>query len=168
MFRLFRKTQPSGQTSGQTVFTLLSPLAGDAVPIEQVPDATFADKILGGGIALIPESGVLLAPADGIISSVPDTFHAVMMTTDFGAELLMHIGIDTVELKGQHYRALVSDGERVRTGQPLIEFDRPAIEDAGYAVITPVVITNSDEFRIRQAYAGLMREGAPLLELVKQ
>jgi len=167
MFKIFKKTKTGLSDSAYPVFTLRSPLSGEAVPIEQVPDATFADKILGAGIAVIPDGGILLAPADGKVDSVPDTCHAVMMTADCGAELLMHIGIDTVELKGQHYRALVSPGESVRTGQPLIEFDREAILAAGYSVITPVVITNSDAFHIRQAYIGVMREGAPLLDLTK-
>ena len=168
MFRIFKKQKSGVSGEEKPVFTLFSPLNGEAVPIEQVPDPTFADKILGCGIAVVPDSNTLVSPADGVIDSVPDTFHAVMMTTDFGAELLMHIGIDTVELKGQHYRALVSPGDRVTAGQPLIEFDRDAILQAGYAVITPVIVTNSDVFAIRQAYAGAMRGDSPLLELIRK
>lgn len=166
MFRFFNRQKP--ESTAKPFYPLLSPLTGRAVPIEQVPDATFADKILGNGFAVLPDSGLLKAPADGAIDSVPDTCHAVMMTADFGAELLMHIGIDTVELKGTHFRALVSAGERVTAGQPLIEFDRDAIAEAGYEVITPVVITNSDLYRIRQAFPGQMADGSVLMELEKE
>ncbi len=168
MFHLFKKQKPDAAAAVQNVYPLLSPLSGRAVPIEEVPDPTFADKILGNGIAVIPDCGVLTAPADGVIDSVPDTFHAVMMTTDYGAELLMHIGIDTVELKGQHYRALVSAGDRIKSGQPLIEFDRDAISAAGYEIITPVIVTNSDVFLIRQMLPGQIGSGSLLLELVKK
>lgn len=167
MFQFFKKQKTPHSPAEKPVLTLFSPLSGEAVPIEQVPDATFADKILGNGIAVVPDCSVLVSPADGVIESIPDTFHAVMMTTDFGAELLMHIGIDTVELKGQHYRALVSAGDRVKAGQPLLEFDRDAILAAGYQIITPVVVTNSDLFRIRQAYIGQTGCEIPLLELEK-
>lgn len=172
MFHLFKKQKSAAEPAAKPVISILSPLTGRAVPIEQVPDQTFSDKVLGDGIAVRPDSGpdcgILSAPADGVIDSVPDTCHAVMMTTDSGIELLMHIGIDTVELKGEHYRALVSAGDRVRTGQPLIEFDRDAIVTAGYETITPVIVTNSDQFRIRQAFLGQMRENSILLELERE
>lgn len=167
MFHLFKKQKP-GSTSEKEVFVIRSPLSGRAVPIEEVPDPTFADKILGNGIAIIPDCGVLCAPADGVIDSVPDTFHAVMMTVDCGAELLMHIGIDTVELKGQHYRALVSAGDRVTSGQPLIEFERDAIAAAGYETVTPVIVTNSNAFRVRQLFLGQKDAGDVLLELIRE
>ena len=165
MFGLFRKQKPAATKT--ELISLTSPLMGRAVPLEEVPDPTFADRILGGGCAVIPESGVLCAPADGVIDSVPETRHAVMMTTDSGAELLMHIGIDTVELRGEHYFALVNPGERVTAGQPLIRFDPEAVAAAGYALVTPVILTNSDAFRIRQVTLGTVRPGDMLMELEK-
>lgn len=168
MFLFFKKQKTSVKQSSNAVYPLLSPLSGRAVPVEEVPDPTFAEKILGNGIAVIPDFGVLSAPADGVIDSVPDTFHAVMMTTDFGAELLMHIGIDTVELKGQHYRPLVSAGDRVKSGQPLIEFDRDLISAAGYEIITPMIVTNSDAFRIRQMFPGSVEPDDLLMELERK
>lgn len=167
MFKLFKKQKNAPEPRQAEHFTLASPLTGRAVPLEEVPDPTFADKILGGGAAVIPECNVLTSPADGVIDSIPDTRHAVMMTTDSGIELLMHIGIDTVELKGQHYRALVSPGDKVTAGQPLIEFDRDAIIQAGYETVTPVIITNSDVFRIRQVFLGTVSQSSPLMEAEK-
>ena len=166
MFSFFKKQKPS--STHTNAFPLLSPLDGRAVPIEEVPDPTFSEKILGSGIALVPDSCVLMSPADGVIDSIPDTCHAVMMTADWGGELLMHIGIDTVELKGQHFRALVDAGDRVKAGQPLIEFDRAAITGAGYEIITPVIVTNSDAFRIRQSFPGTVRSGDLLMELERK
>ncbi|MBQ8370847.1 MAG: PTS glucose transporter subunit IIA [Clostridia bacterium] len=167
MFSLFKKQKNSQPKQDAQIVMLASPLKGRAVVLEEVPDATFADRILGGGCAVIPECGVLTAPADGVIDSLPDTRHAVMMTTDSGAELLMHIGIDTVELRGEHFSALVKPGDRVTAGQPLIEFDPDAVQAAGYAVVTPVIVTNSDAFRIRQVTLGAVSPGEMLMELEK-
>ncbi len=126
--------------------TILSPMKGHVVPLSSVNDPTFAENILGEGSAIVPDSGLLVAPADGVVESVPDTCHAVMLTADSGAEILMHIGIDTVELDGRHFRSFVNSGDRVKAGDPLIEFDREAIAKEGYDLTTPVIITNPDSF----------------------
>ncbi len=126
--------------------TILSPMKGHVVPLSSVNDPTFAENILGKGSAIVPDSGLLVSPADGVVESVPDTCHAVMLTADSGAEILMHIGIDTVELDGRHFRSFVSSGDRVKAGDPLIEFDRDAIAKEGYDLTTPVIITNPDSF----------------------
>ena len=129
--------------------TLLSPVAGRYVPLEQVNDPSFAQKLLGEGVAIRPTDGQILAPCDAVVSSVIDSRHAVGLTCDNGAELLIHVGLDTVKLQGQHFDSLVTVGQQVKAGEPLIRFEQQAIEAAGYDVTTPFVVLNSDEFAVR-------------------
>ena len=147
--------------------TISSPLSGKVIPLSDVSDPMFRDEILGKGCAVIPSTGVLTSPADGVIDSIPESRHAVMMTTADGTELLIHIGIDTVELRGEHFRSLVSAGDRVRAGDVLIEFDIEEIKKAGYDTTTPIVITNSDEYARIEAVSHEVQVGAPLIELAK-
>ena len=123
-----------------------SPLKGKAVALADVPDETFANEILGPGVAVDPSEGTVVAPADGEVSSIFDTKHAVGLTLDNGMELLIHVGINTVELNGEGYEAFVKDGDRVTAGQTLIRFDRELIASRGYPLITPVILTNADDF----------------------
>ena len=125
--------------------TLASPLNGEIKPLEMVNDATFAEETLGKGIAIVPTEGKLYAPADGEVTMLFETKHAIGMTCN-GVEILMHIGLDTVALGGKYFTARVQAGDQVRQGDLLIEFDLEQIKNAGYDVITPVIITNSDEF----------------------
>ena len=112
-----------------------------------VPDETFAAEVLGMGAAVDPTEGKVVAPADGEVSTLFDTHHAIGLTLDNGMELLIHIGINTVELNGEGYKAHVAEGDRVKRGQTLITFDIPLIKSKGYPVITPVIITNPDDFK---------------------
>ncbi len=130
----------------QQATILVSPLEGDIVPLESVNDEGFAQKLLGDGVAIKPTEGIVRAPCDGVISSLIETKHAVGMTSVDGAEILIHVGMDTVELKGQFFNTLVSVGQQVKTGDKLIEFDLQSITAAGYDTTTPVVIVNSDEY----------------------
>ena len=125
--------------------TLASPLNGEIKPLEMVNDATFAEETLGKGIAIVPTEGKLYAPADGEVTMLFETKHAIGMTCN-GVEILMHIGLDTVALGGKYFTARVQAGDQVRQGDLLIEFDLEQIKNAGYDVVTPVIITNSDEF----------------------
>lgn len=127
--------------------TILSPLSGQVMALEEVPDATFANGILGLGAAIAPSEGKVVAPADGEISSVFNTKHLVGMKLDNGAEVLVHIGINTVALEGKGFEACVKEGDRVKQGDVLIRFDKEWIESQGYSTITPVVIANSDSYR---------------------
>lgn len=129
--------------------TLLSPAAGRYVPLEQVNDPSFAQKLLGEGVAIRPTDGQILAPCDAVVSSVIDSCHAVGLTCGNGAELLIHVGLDTVKLQGRHFDTLVTVGQQVKAGEPLIRFEQQAIEAAGYDVTTPFVVLNSDEFAVR-------------------
>ena len=141
-------------------------LTGTVVPLAEVKDEAFASGALGDGIAIEPAVGELVAPADGEISSTFDTHHAVGMTTVDGAELLMHIGIDTVKLGGKHFTYLVNEGDKVRKGQPLIRFDIEAIKAEGYPVTTPLIVCNTDEYAaVTPKASGTVKQGDALLEL---
>ena len=141
-------------------------LNGTVVPLAEVKDEAFASGALGDGIAIEPIDGELVAPADGEISSTFETHHAVGMTTADGAELLMHIGIDTVKLGGKHFTYLVNEGDKVKKGQPLIRFELEAIKAEGYPVTTPLIVCNTDDYAAVAAKAsGTVKQGDALLEL---
>lgn len=141
-------------------------LTGTVVPLAEVKDEAFASGALGDGIAIEPTDGELVAPADGEISSTFETHHAVGMTTTDGAELLMHIGIDTVKLGGKHFTYLVNEGDKVKKGQPLIRFELEAIKAEGYPVTTPLIVCNTDDYAAVAAKAsGTVKQGDALLEL---
>ncbi len=125
---------------------LASPLKGKVLKLSEVKDEAFASGVLGQGAAVEPEEGVLYAPADGTVSALFPTGHAIGLTTQTGLELLMHVGMDTVQLDGKGFKAFVETGETVKQGQKLLEFDRKLISEAGYSLVTPVLVTNSDDF----------------------
>lgn len=145
--------------------TISSPLQGKAIALEEVKDEVFSQKILGDGIAVVPEKGELYAPADGVIESVFGTKHAISMKTAAGAELLMHIGMDTVKRDGKGFDPQVKDGETVKKGQLLMKFDLDGIKADGYDVTTPIVVTNADGFTIKTVAEGAVVPGAALLKL---
>ena len=124
--------------------SVLAPVNGQAVPLEQVPDEVFSQKVLGDGLAIIPTDGKIYSPADGEISSVAETKHAYGFTSDGGLEILIHIGIDTVNLKGQYFTAHVKDGDTVKAGQPLVTFELDKVKAAGYDTVIPMVFTDPD------------------------
>ena len=158
---------PSPAAASAAKDTVLSScLNGTVVPLADVKDEAFASGVLGDGIAIEPSDGELVAPADGEISSIFETHHAVGMTTADGAELLMHIGIDTVKLGGKHFTYLVNEGDKVKKGQPLIRFELEAIKAEGYPVTTPVIVCNTDDYAAVEAKAGgTVKQGDALLEL---
>lgn len=125
---------------------LYSPLKGEAIKLSEVPDDIFANEILGKGMAVIPKEGLVTAPVDGEVSTLFDKLHAIGITGDNGVEILIHVGINTVELEEKYYKALVKEGDKVTKGQPLLECDLVGIRNAGYNTVTPVIITNSDEY----------------------
>lgn len=147
---------------------ILSPLAGTAIALEDVPDPTFAEGILGLGAAVEPSEGKVVAPADGTVGTLFDTHHAIGLNLDNGAELLIHIGINTVELNGEGFTAHVSEGDRVKRGQTLITFDKDLIASKGYKTVTPVIVTNPDDYsEIKRIADGNVGSSDVLLELVK-
>ena len=138
MFNLFKKKEKK--------HVIGSPAKGKAVSLKQVNDPTFAEEMLGKGAAVIPEEGKIYAPADGEIGMVFDTLHAVSMTTDFGAEILVHIGLDTVKMKGDGFTGHVKAGDHVKKGDLLLEVDLEKVKAAGYDTITPVLVCNTPDY----------------------
>ena len=159
-------TAPAAPAAAAKDTVLSACLNGTVVPLAEVKDEAFASGALGDGIAIEPIDGELVAPADGEISSTFETHHAVGMTTVDGAELLMHIGIDTVKLGGKHFTYLVNEGDKVKKGQPLIRFELEAIKAEGYPVTTPLIVCNTDDYAAVAAKAsGTVKQGDALLEL---
>ena len=125
---------------------IYSPANGIVMPLKTVNDPAFKEEILGKGVAVVPSEGVIYAPASGVVDNLAETKHAVGIKSDFGAEILIHIGIDTVKLSGKHFEAVVKNGDTVKKGDVLIKFDINAIKKAGYDITTPIVVCNSDDF----------------------
>lgn len=141
---------------------------GTAILLSQVNDATFASEVLGKGVAVIPSKGEVVAPCDATVETVFDTKHAVGLSTENGMELLIHIGINTVELEGKYYTAHVKAGDHVNKGQLLISFDMDKIKDAGYDMTTPLIVTNSDDYKdVKILQEGSVTPSDKVLEIVK-
>ncbi|MCR5525879.1 MAG: beta-glucoside-specific PTS transporter subunit IIABC [Lachnospiraceae bacterium] len=126
--------------------SIVSPVKGELKSLKEVNDPTFAEEVLGKGVAIIPEEGKICAPCDGTVVSVFDTKHAISFKSKDGVELLIHVGLDTVELKGKHYKAHVKNGQDVRKGDLLLEFDLDEIKKEGFDPITPVIVVNPDDY----------------------
>lgn len=146
---------------------IVAPLSGKAVPLEQVPDEAFAQKFMGDGIAIEPSDGLLVAPFDGTIAHLIDTHHAVIVEHESGLQMLLHIGINTVSLKGQGFEVKIANGDKVKAGQPLIQCDLEAVKAAGYSVVTPVVIANQEAVESFQLGEHELTRGQSLLMKVK-
>jgi PTS system beta-glucosides-specific IIC component len=149
--------------AASTDVRVLSPVDGTVVPLAEVPDAAFADGTLGDGVAIRPRSGAVYAPFDATVVAAFPTGHAVGLRHADGAELLIHVGIDTVRLAGEHFELKVTSGQEVKAGDLLVEFDGDAIERAGYDLITPVIVTNPDLYpEVGEPASGPIAHGEPL------
>lgn len=135
------------EAKSKTNSIVLSPIEGKVVSLKQVNDITFSEEIMGKGAAIIPTVGRAVAPVDGTVSALFETKHAIGLTADNGAEILIHIGLDTVKLGGKHFTAHVKSGDRVKAGDLLVEFDIEEIKKEGYEVITPVLVTNTHDYK---------------------
>lgn len=156
----------SAPTANAKDAVLVSPMNGVVVPMNEVKDEAFAACVLGDGVAVEPEEGKLFAPADGVIDNVFDSKHAIGMTTTEGVELLLHVGIDTVKLAGQHFTVGVSAGQKVKQGDLLLTFEMDAIKAAGYLCTTPMIVCNTDDYQSIQPLAtGPIKAGQKLLEI---
>ena len=156
--KLFSKT-PEG---------LYAPMAGKAVPVTEVPDPTFAEGMLGNGIAIIPSDGKVYAPCDASVDMMFPTGHAVSLVAKNGAEILIHIGLETVGLEGKPFTVHIASGDEVKKGQLMIEADLAAIEAAGLPIITPVLVCNPDNFSTFKTVTGKDVTGEDLvIELAK-
>lgn len=138
------KTEVKDNSSSSS--EIYSPLNGKCVPLSEVSDPTFAEEILGKGVAIIPSEGKVVSPVNGTVEMVFDTLHAVALSSDDGAEILIHVGLDTVKLNGKHYKAIAKTGDTVKVGDVLIEFDKDAIKAEGFDTITPVIVSNSGDY----------------------
>lgn len=153
------------QSAGQAQ-VITSPLTGEVLPLSETPDAVFASGAMGQGVAIRPSVGEVVAPTDGTIRLLFPTNHAIGLATDDGAELLIHVGMDTVELDGKGFTAHVVQGSKVKKGQLLLSFDMEAIQKAGYSVVTPVIVTNSADYQAVEVLAeGQIDLGQNLLDI---
>lgn len=147
-------------------FLIPSPVSGETVDLSEVPDETFAQEILGKGCAIIPSDNIITAPTDAVVETIFDTHHAVGLKLENGCEILIHVGTNTVELKGQGFTAHVSEGDKVTAGQTLITFDREFIQKNGYNIITPVLVTNADDYKdVQKAVQGDVTYGEKLIQV---
>ncbi|MDD5863969.1 MAG: PTS glucose transporter subunit IIA [Firmicutes bacterium] len=147
---------------------LCAPVAGNAVPVSQVPDPTFAEEILGKGIAVEPTEGKVYAPCDATVDMMFETGHAVSLVADFGAEVLIHVGLETVSLKGKHFTVHAASGDKVKKGDLLIEFDLDAIKAEGFNTITPMLVCNSGDYSTIKTHVGKAVTNADVvIELAK-
>lgn len=149
----------------ESAITLYAPLEGEIVPIEDTPDPVFADKTVGDGVAIIPSGDTMCAPADGVIGKIFKTNHAFSMETENRVELFVHFGIDTVSLKGEGFTRVAEEGATVKKGDPVIRFDLKLLKEKARSVITPVVVSNVDEFAGMTKSSGNVLIGDPFLIL---
>lgn len=147
-----------------SALTLMSPVAGKALPLAEVSDETFSGGLLGDGIAIVPEEDIIVSPCDAEVASTVDSHHAVGLLCANGAELLIHVGLDTVKLGGKHFSTLVKVGDKVTAGQPLISFQRSEVIASGYDITTPFLVINSDEYQMtKYIHNGPVASGAPVM-----
>lgn len=146
---------------------LLSPITGKMVEITEVPDPVFAEKMIGDGVAIEPTDGMVLAPCQGKVVQVFPTNHAVGIEIERGIDLLIHVGIDTVEMQGDGFERLIQEGERVSIGTPLLKMDIEKINSYGKHTITPVIITTMDKIQKLDIATGNVRAGKDVVMKVK-
>ena len=147
--KLFSKTPEKKPTD-----KLFAPVAGQAVPVSEVPDPTFAEGMLGNGVAIIPTDGKIYAPCDATVDMMFSTGHAVSLVADFGAEILIHIGLETVGLEGKCFTVHAQNGQKVKQGDLLIEVDLEGVKAAGLNTITPILICNTDDYPTFKTHVG--------------
>lgn len=156
------------QVEAGTSEEITAPVSGEIIPLEKVPDQTFASGVLGKGVAIEPSEGKIYAPADGTVTSFFPTKHAIGITTDKGAEILIHVGLNTVELDGKFFETHTQENARVKKGELLLSFDMSEIKKAGYKLVTPVLITNADEYSgVESVSQGLIEQGQSLITVRK-
>ena len=162
------KKAVSGNTQSDDTIDIIAPLSGEIVAIEDVPDVVFAEKIVGDGIAIRPTGNKMVAPCDGEIGKIFETNHAFSLESDSGIELFVHFGIDTVELKGEGFTRIAQEGQKVKAGDTVIEFDLEFLKENAKSILTPVVISNMDEIKELQKMSGaVVIAENPVLKIVK-
>ncbi|MDA9556261.1 PTS glucose transporter subunit IIA [Vibrio sp.] len=162
----------SDDSADAAAINIIAPLSGEIVNIEDVPDVVFAEKIVGDGIAIKPTGDKMVAPVNGTIGKIFETNHAFSIESEDGIELFVHFGIDTVELKGEGFNRIAEEGQEVKAGDTIIEFDLAkleALQEAkGKSTLTPVVISNMDEIKELSKFSGSVTVGeTPVLAITK-
>ncbi|HGN1705651.1 TPA: PTS glucose transporter subunit IIA [Providencia rettgeri] len=162
------KSLVSEDKSSSGNIEIIAPLSGEIVNIEDVPDVVFAEKIVGDGIAIKPAGNKIVAPVDGTIGKIFETNHAFSIESDDGIELFVHFGIDTVELKGEGFKRIAEEGQAVKKGDLIIEFDLALLEEKAKSVLTPVVISNMDEIKELNKLTGSVTVGETAIMRIKK
>ncbi|SPZ23751.1 Glucose-specific phosphotransferase enzyme IIA component [Providencia rettgeri] len=162
------KSLVSEDKSSSGSIEIIAPLSGEIVNIEDVPDVVFAEKIVGDGIAIKPAGNKIVAPVDGTIGKIFKTNHAFSIESDDGIELFVHFGIDTVELKGEGFKRIAEEGQTVKKGDLIIEFDLALLEEKAKSVLTPVVISNMDEIKELNKLTGSVTVGETVIMRIKK
>ncbi|ASK78492.1 PTS glucose transporter subunit IIA [Paraphotobacterium marinum] len=152
LFNKLKKLVGEDSKSGE--LEIIAPLSGKIVPIEEVPDVVFSEKIVGDGVAIQPSGNKMVAPVKGTIGKIFETNHAFSIQSENGVELFVHFGIDTVELKGDGFTRVAKEGQSVNVGDTIIEFDLDILLDKAKSVITPVVISNVEDMKEIQKMTG--------------
>lgn len=149
-------------------FTICAPFSGKVIPVHDIPDPVFSEGIVGLGCGIEPEEETVYAPFDGVISQIAETKHAIGITSTDGMELLIHVGIDTVDMNGKGFDTLVTEGQRVKAGQPLLTFSLSQIEAAGHPTTTAVLLTNHEDFSaLNLMVIGQIQHGQSILKVSK-
>jgi sugar PTS system EIIA component len=144
---------------------VLAPLSGRAVPLAEVPDEVFAEGMAGQGCAIVPEaSGEAVAPVSGVLVKLFEGGHAFGIATDGGIEMIVHLGLDTIELRGKGFERIATEGERVEAGQPIVRFDLDEIRAGDYDPVTPVLVTNDEDHPVTGVRTGEIQAGELLFE----
>ncbi|WP_375055804.1 PTS glucose transporter subunit IIA [Zobellella sp. DQSA1] len=162
------KRMVSDDTNDTSGIEIFAPLSGEIVAIEDVPDVVFAEKIVGDGIAIKPSGNKMVAPCDGTIGKIFETNHAFSIESDSGLELFVHFGIDTVELKGEGFTRIAQEGQQVKKGDTVIEFDLALLEAKAKSTLTPVVISNMDEVKELSKLSGAVTLAQDVVLRVKK
>ena len=167
-FDIFKKKEEAAAPAPTGPFMLGADAKGKIVPMEEIPDEVFAQGILGKCCGIEPSEGIVYAPADGEITQAPDTLHALGIMSSEGVEILIHVGVDTVEMKGQGFSANVKMGEKVKKGQKLLTMDLAAIEAAKHPAVVITVVTNTDDFAdVSVVASGEIEPGADMIKVTK-
>lgn len=147
---------------------IVAPVTGKAIPITEVKDEVFRDKILGDGVAMIPEDDTFYAPCSGTIVQIAHTYHAVCLESDNGVEILLHLGMDTVQLDGEGFTCHVKPGQHVKAGDKLITMDRAFVTEKGYQIVSPCIVTNLDAVKDLSFLTGETTHGeTPIMKYSK-
>ncbi|TVL63120.1 PTS glucose transporter subunit IIA [Shewanella algae] len=157
----------SGQPNIEGGIKVYAPISGDIVAIEKVPDVVFAEKIVGDGIAIEPKGQFMLAPIDGTIGKIFETNHAFSIESPQGLELFVHFGVGTIELRGKGFKRLAQEGQDVKAGEPILEFDLDFLKDQVNSLLTPVVLANMEDVKYLEKRQGSVSAGKDVIFTVQ-